>query len=69
VKRLAGRLELSPETDPVLIERDLQALLPESSWSFASTALIWHGRRVCAARKPSCAACGLSQDCPFPGRT
>ncbi len=67
VARLAGRLGLSRETDPEKIERDLEALLPERDRTFASHALIWHGRRVCHARKPACAACGLRPDCPFPG--
>ena len=43
-------------------------LLPESDWTFTSHALILHGRRVCAARKPACERCGLRPDCPFPGR-
>jgi len=68
VQRLSGRLELTKETDPVGIELALQKLLPESDWSFASTALIWHGRRVCVARNPRCDACGIRSDCPFPKR-
>jgi endonuclease-3 len=68
VQRLVGRLELSKETDPVKIERTLQELLPEEDWSFFATALIWHGRRVCFARNPQCAACTLRADCPFPER-
>ena len=68
VQRLSGRLELTKETDPVGIELALQKILPESDWSFASTALIWHGRRVCVARNPRCDACGIRSDCPFPKR-
>ena len=68
VQRLAGRLRLADETDPAKIEHALQVLLPGNQWSFASTALIWHGRRVCFARKPRCATCALAPDCPFPGR-
>jgi len=68
VQRLSGRLELTRETDPVGIELALQKILPESDWSFASTALIWHGRRVCVARNPRCDACGIRSDCPFPKR-
>jgi endonuclease III len=67
VQRLAGRLALTSETDPVKIEVALQNVLAESDWSFAATALIWHGRRVCFARNPQCAACALSRHCPFPG--
>lgn len=68
VARLAGRLGLSTATDPDGIERDLMALLPERDWTFTAHALIWHGRRVCGARKPACEACGLAADCPFPSR-
>lgn len=68
VQRLAGRLELSSETDPVKIEFDLQRVFEERNWSFASTALIWHGRRVCGARKPACDRCALRPDCPYPER-
>jgi len=68
VQRLVGRMQLSKETDPVKIELALQKLIPEADWSFASTALIWHGRRMCFARKPQCPACALSADCPFPAK-
>ena len=66
VKRVSGRLALTRETDPVAIERDLQEVLPQKDWTFASSALIWHGRRVCHARKPDCPRCALRPDCPFP---
>ena len=66
VQRLVGRMQLSKETDPVKIELALQKILPEADWSFASTALIWHGRRICVARKPLCPVCALRADCPFP---
>lgn len=66
VQRLAGRLALTKETDSVKIETALQDLLPEEDWSFASIALIFHGRRVCLARNPRCETCGLRPDCPFP---
>jgi endonuclease-3 len=66
VTRLTHRLGLSPHKDPVKIELDLEALFPENDRTFASHALIWHGRRVCKARKPACPDCGLSRDCPFP---
>lgn len=68
VTRLAGRLELTTEKDPVKIEFALQRLLAERDWTFSSHALIWHGRRVCAARKPDCESCTLAVDCPFPSR-
>jgi endonuclease-3 len=66
VKRLSNRLGLVSVEDPVKIELALQKLLPEKDWTFASHALIWHGRRVCKARKPACESCGLRPDCPFP---
>ncbi|HEX4823655.1 MAG TPA: endonuclease III [Candidatus Polarisedimenticolaceae bacterium] len=66
VQRVAGRLALTRETDPVAIETDLQQVIPEKDWTFASTGLIWHGRRVCHARKPDCPCCALNPDCPFP---
>ena len=68
VVRLVSRLGLTKETDPVRIEFALRQILPESEWSFVATALIWHGRRVCFARNPSCDACALNQDCPFSKR-
>jgi endonuclease-3 len=66
VTRLAGRMGLTAERDPVKIELALQRLLPEKDWTFASHALIWHGRLVCKARSPACEACGLRADCPYP---
>jgi len=66
VQRVSGRLALTRETDPVAIESDLQEAFPEKDWTFASSALIWHGRRVCHARKPDCPRCALRPDCPFP---
>lgn len=67
VQRLAGRLDLTRETDPVKIEFALMDLLPEPDWTFTSHALIWHGRRVCLARKPACDRCALRPDCPAGG--
>ena len=68
VTRLTGRLELTRETDPVRIEHDLMALLPEKEWTYTSHALIWHGRKICKALRPNCPACGLRRDCPWPSR-
>ena len=68
VKRLSGRLGLTAETDPVKVERDLMALIPRESWIEISHLLIWHGRRVCYARKPNCAGCLLNDICPSAGR-
>jgi endonuclease III len=64
VKRLAQRLGLSRESTPEKIERDLIALVPRSEWIDIAHLLIFHGRRVCAARKPNCAACTLNDLCP-----
>ena len=64
VKRLAGRLGLTSETDPDKIERDLMALTPREDWIDLAHLLIFHGRRVCQARKPDCRNCGLSDLCP-----
>ena len=64
VKRLAARLGLTAETDPVKVERDLMAVIPRQSWIEIAHLLIWHGRRVCTARKPNCPACPLNDICP-----
>jgi endonuclease-3 len=68
IHRLAHRLGLSRERDPNRVERDLMALFPRPRWTFLGHALIWHGRRVCAARKPRCGDCALRADCPSAGR-
>jgi endonuclease-3 len=68
VARLAGRMALSRESDPEKIERNLMALVPEKDWTRLSHALIFHGRRICAARAPACEACPLPPDCPYPRR-
>ncbi|MFI5310811.1 MAG: endonuclease III [Gemmatimonadales bacterium] len=64
VARLSARLGLTKETDPVKIELTLMQLLARESWTLFSHLLIWHGRRVCDARKPRCAECGLRDICP-----
>jgi endonuclease-3 len=69
VKRLSERLGFTRHTDPVKIEFDLMELLPKNEWTFGSHALIWHGRRICKARKPACPECGLASDCPWPSKT
>jgi endonuclease-3 len=63
VGRLARRLGLSEENDPLKVERDLCRLLPAEAWGFVSHALILHGRRVCQARRPDCSACTLAAHC------
>ena len=64
VKRLSQRLGLTAATDPVKIERDLMKLLPQPEWENWSIRLIYHGRAICKARKPNCAACSLAHLCP-----
>jgi len=64
VKRLAGLLAFTRQTAPEKIERDLMALFPRDRWTMLSHLLIWHGRRVCDARRPRCEACVLSHVCP-----
>ena len=64
VIRLANRLGLSKEADPVKIERELCAIIPRPRWTRVGHQIIWHGRRVCFARSPSCTGCGLAQLCP-----
>lgn len=68
VARLARRLRLTDETDPVRIERDLGALVDPSGWGSLSLRLIEHGRRVCRARRPRCDECVLADICPSAGR-
>jgi endonuclease-3 len=65
--RLARRFGWTKETDPVKIEKDVGELLPRPEWTMASHRLIWHGRRVCHARRPACGACGLARLCPSYG--
>lgn len=64
VKRLAGRLGLSSESDPEKIERDLMEIVPRRYWIDIGTLLIWHGRRICQARKPKCGECPVVSLCP-----
>jgi endonuclease-3 len=64
VTRVANRLGLTQETDPLKIERDLMKLVPRDQWTLVSHWLIWHGRRVCIARRPRCPDCVLNDLCP-----
>jgi endonuclease-3 len=65
--RLARRLGLSREEDPVKVERDLMALLPRKDWLDFNVLLVEHGRALCRARKPDCPACFLARLCPSAG--
>jgi len=64
VKRLAGRLGLSPEKDPDKIEQDLLRIIPREAWLDFNYLLVNHGRAVCTARKPRCRECPLFKLCP-----
>jgi endonuclease-3 len=64
VTRLANRLKLTRHLEPPKIERDLIAKLPREEWTKLGHQLIWHGRRVCFARKPACHQCALAPYCP-----
>jgi endonuclease III len=65
VRRLSQRLAFTRQEDPVKIERDLIRLVPRADWARFPHLLIWHGRRICDARKPRCEECPLALDlCP-----
>jgi endonuclease III len=65
VRRLSQRLGFTKQEDPVKIERDLMRLVPREDWARFPHLLIWHGRRICDARKPECEVCPLALDlCP-----
>jgi endonuclease-3 len=62
--RLSRRFGWTTDDDPVKIESEVGALFPRSEWTMLSHRLIWHGRRVCHARRPACGACGVAHWCP-----
>jgi endonuclease III len=64
VRRLSQRLGLTKQEDPVHIERDLMRLVPRADWGRFPHLMIWHGRRVCDARRPLCEECVLTDLCP-----
>jgi endonuclease-3 len=64
VRRLSQRLALTRQEDPVKVERDLMRLVPREDWARFPHLLIWHGRRVCDARRPRCEDCVLNDLCP-----
>lgn len=67
VKRLSFRLGLTKQSDPVKVEKDLNALIPQEYWTEFPHWLIWHGRKVCTARKPACERCIVAKLCPKMG--
>jgi len=64
VRRLSQRLGFTKQEDPVKIERDLVQLVPRADWARFPHLLIWHGRRVCIARRPRCEDCVVNDLCP-----
>ena len=65
--RLSRRFGWTGQDDPVKIEQEVGSLFPRKEWTLLSHRLIWHGRRVCHARRPACGACGLAALCPSYG--
>jgi endonuclease III len=63
VQRLSNRLDLTRNEDPKKIEQDLMQIIPREKWIQFSHQIIWHGRRVCQARKPKCVECNLESLC------
>lgn len=69
VIRLSNRLELSRNSDPKKIEQDLMKVIPQGKWVLISHQLIWHGRKICVARKPRCVECTLEHLCHSKDKT
>jgi endonuclease-3 len=63
VHRISRRLELTTQNDPPKIEQDLMKIIPQDKWILFSHQIIWHGRKLCIARKPKCAECALENIC------
>jgi len=63
VQRIAKRLDLTRNEDPTKIEQDLMQIIPKDKWILFSHQIIWHGRRICQARKPKCMECNLESLC------
>jgi endonuclease-3 len=66
-QRLVHRWQWTEEKDPVKIESAVAAMIPRKEWTDLSQRTIWHGRRICHARRPACGACALAHDCPAYG--
>ena len=69
VFRTAHRLGLASGASPEEVEQELMAIIPKKDWSDAHHWLIWHGRKLCHARKPYCPACFLNDLCPYGKKT
>jgi endonuclease-3 len=63
VQRISNRLDLTRNEDPKKIEQDLMQIIPQEKWIKFSHQIIWHGRRVCQARKPKCTECNMESLC------
>ena len=63
VQRIANRLDLTQNQEPKKIEQDLMQVIPKDRWILFSHQIIWHGRRICQARKPKCVDCNLESLC------
>jgi len=69
VHRISRRLELTTQDDPQKIEQDLMKIIPREKWILFSHQIIWHGRKLCIARKPKCADCALENLCHAADKT
>ena len=69
VQRISRRLELTKESDPQKIEQDLMKVIPQDKWILFSHQVIWHGRKLCYARKPRCVECPLENICHAADKT
>jgi len=67
VRRLSQRLGLATSDDPEKIELELMDLLPQDDWYLFGNLLVWHGRKICDARKPDCLNCSIQKLCPSAG--
>ncbi len=65
--RLSQRWRWTEQTDPVKVEADLAQLIPRKDWTMMSHRVIWHGRRLCHARRPACGVCPIAKLCPSAG--
>ena len=65
VQRVSQRIGLTKNSDPVKIEFDLMEIVPKEEWSHFSNLLVWHGRKTCVARKPSCEKCSIRKGCDY----
>ena len=69
VHRISRRLELTTQDEPQKIEQDLMRIIPREKWILFSHQIIWHGRKICYARKPNCAGCSLENICHAADKT